>query len=386
MAFEFLEPVHPELQSKIKDYSNQTLSNCVSFFEGDEDVQFDKYQLAIVCVKESRNSVYPQKSDFFYDEIRANLYAMYVGNWKVNIIDLGDINMGEEVSDTAYVFKTILSKLYRASILPVILGGSQDLTFSQYRAYDGIKYMVNLAIADHKFDLGNSELPMNGQSYVGKMIIDEPYNLFNFANLGYQTYLSPQEEIDLMEKLFFDAERLGALKSDFTRSEPILRDTDLFSVDIYCIKSSDIADQNHENINGFSTFDLCKLSRYAGMSDKLSSYGVYELQAMQKSTGLIHLISQMLWYFIEGFSLRLNENVSEDNANFLKYSVPFEDEILVFFRSHISNRWWIKIPNNNNNNNVHKPSLLACNKQDYLDATESVIPDRWLKAKCKNTI
>jgi formiminoglutamase len=385
MAFEFLEPVHPELQTKIKNFSNQTLSNYVSFFDVDEDIQVNKFQLAIVCIKEERNSVYLKKSDFFYDEIRSSLYAMYVGNWQVNIIDLGDINRGDEVSDTAYVVKNILSSLYRKSILPIILGGSQDLTFSQYRAYDGIKYMINLATADHKFDIGNSELPMDGQSYVGKMIIDEPYNLFNFANLGYQTYLSPQEEIDLMEKLFFDALRLGTLKSDFTKAEPILRDTDLFSVDIHCVKSSEIADPNHKNINGFSTFDLCKLSRYAGMSDKLSSFGVYELQSMQKSEGLISLIAQILWYFVEGFSLRLNEYVTEKSPNFTKYSVPIEDEILVFFKSEISNRWWIKIQNENNNN-VYKPSLLACDKQDYIDATGSVIPDRWLKAKYKNTI
>jgi len=65
MAFEFLEPVHPELQNKIKNFSNQTLSNYVSFFEGDEDIQLNKFQLAIVCIKEERNSVYPRKSDFF---------------------------------------------------------------------------------------------------------------------------------------------------------------------------------------------------------------------------------------------------------------------------------------------------------------------------------
>jgi hypothetical protein len=383
MAFEFLDPVHPELQNKIKNFSRQTLSSSVSFFDGDEHIQLNAFQLAIVCIKEDRNGVYPKKSDFFYDEIRLSLYAMYVGNWQVNIIDLGDINRGDEVSDTAYALKNILSKLYGKSILPIILGGSQDLTFSQYRAYDGIKHMINLAIADHKFDIGNSELPMDSQSYVGKMIIDEPYNLFNFANLGYQTYLSPREEIDLMEKLFFDAVRLGTLKSDFTKAEPILRDTDLFSIDIHCIKSSEIADSNHKNTNGFSTFDLCKLSRYAGMSDKLSSFGIYELQSMQKSEGLISLISQMLWYFVEGFSLRLNEHISEKSPNFMKYSVPIEDEILVFLNSEISNRWWIKIQNENN---VYKPSLLACDKQDYIDATQSIIPNRWLKAKYKSTI
>lgn len=384
MAFEFLAPVKPELQDTIHSFSNQTLSNFVSFYDGEEEIDFENVELAIICVKDSRNSNYIDKSDFFYDEIRVELYNMYVGNWKLKILDLGDVVMGDEFSDTAYVFKNILSQLYRKSVIPLILGGSQDLTFYQYRAFDGIKYMVNLSTADHKFDLGNSDMPMDGQSYVGKMIIDEPYNLFNYCNLGYQTYLSPQEEIDLMDKLFFEAVRLGELKHDFTRAEPVLRDTDLFSIDIYCVKSSEIADASHKNINGFSTFDLCKLSRYAGMSDKLNSFGIYELQAMKASESLTQLVSQMLWYFMEGFSLRLNEKVSEQSSTFTKYSVPIEDEILIFFKSEISQRWWIKIPNENNN--AHKPSLLACDKQDYIDATSSIIPDRWFKAKYKNSL
>ncbi|NEV94828.1 formimidoylglutamase [Psychroflexus sp. YR1-1] len=384
MAFEFLEPVNAELQQVIHSFSDQSLSQYVRFYEGEDEIELDNIQLAFLCVKDSRQSVYEKKSDFYFDDIRTQLYSMYVGNWEVKILDLGDIAMGDEASDTAYVFKSILSALYKKSIVPIILGGSQDLTFYQYRAYDGIRYMVNLTSADHKFDLGNSEMPMHGQSYVGKMIIEEPYNLFNYSNLGYQSFLSPLEEIDLMDKLFFEALRLGELKQDFTKVEPVLRDTDVLSVDIYCVKSSEIADSNHKNINGFSTFDLCKLSRYAGMSDKLSSFGIYELQALAKSEGLVQLISQMLWYFMEGYSLRLNEEVSEDNSHFTKYSVPIQDEVLVFLKSEVSNRWWIKIPNENNN--AQKASLLACDKQDYLDATASILPERWLKAKYKNNI
>lgn len=381
MAFEFLEPISTDFRDKIKSFSDDTLSSFVHFYEDEEDIAFDSFQIAILGVKDARLSTYPQKADFFYESIRLNLYQLYTGNWKVRILDLGNINPGEDISDTGFVLKRILNDLYQKSIIPIILGGGQDFTFYQYRAYDGVKNMVNLSIADHKFDLGNSDFPMHGQSYVGKMIVDEPYNLFNYTNLGYQTYLSPQHEIDLMEKLFFDAERLGNLKTDITKSEPVLRDTDLFSVDIYCVKSGEIADKTHKNSNGFSTFDFCKLARYAGMSDKLSSFGVYELQAMEESETLIGLVSQMLWYFIEGFNLRLHEDVSENNPNFIKYSVPIEDEVLVFYKSEVSKKWWIKIPNTNNND--QRSSLLACNKQDYLDATSSLLPERWLKTKYK---
>jgi hypothetical protein len=384
MAFEYLEPVNSELQDKVSTYPAHTLSKFISFNDGEDNIDFEETQLAILCIKDSRNSKYEQKSDDYYDKIRAGLYNMYVGNWELTILDLGDIDKGDEVSDTAFVLKTILSQLYTKSVIPIVLGGSQDFTFYQYRAFDGIKYMVNLTTADHKFDLGNSDMPMHGQSYVGKMIIDEPYNLFNYCNLGYQTYLSPQDEIDLMDKLFFEALRLGELKQQFTKAEPLLRDTDIFSIDMFSVKSSEICDPNHININGFSTYDLCKLSRYAGMSDRLSSFGIYELQSLQASDSITHLISQMLWYFFEGFSLRLNENVSDHNPSYTKYNVPIQEEVLVFIKSEISNRWWIKIPNLNNNE--HKPSLLACDKQDYLEATASRLPDRWLKAKYKDSI
>ncbi len=384
MTFEFLEPVDVDLQETIQSFSNQSLASFVTFYNSEEEINYKDNNLAFICIKDARLSVYKEKSDFFYDDIRLELYQMYVGNWNLNILDLGNIQMGDEVSDTAYVLKSTLNYLYSKSVIPILLGGGQDFTYHQYRAYDGIKYMVNLAVADFKFDLGNSDLPLQSQSYVGKMITAEPYNLFNYCNLGYQTHYSSREEIDLMEKLFFESIRLGELKQDFKKVEPILRDSDLFSLDMYSVKSSEIADSGHKTVNGFDTLELCQLCRYAGMSDKLSSFGLYELQALSKSESLIQLVSQMIWYFIEGYSLRLNEKVTEESPYFIKYSVPIEDEVLVFLKSEVSQRWWIKIPNANNN--YSKPSLLPCDEQDYIEATAAQLPERWLKAKYKNNM
>ena len=49
----------------------------------------------------------------------------------------------------------------------------------------------------------------------------EPNNLFNYSNIGYQTYFNSQEELDLLNSLFFDAYRLGEVK-DLTKVEPII--------------------------------------------------------------------------------------------------------------------------------------------------------------------
>ncbi len=52
--------------------------------------------------------------------------------------------------------------------------------------------------------------------------MEEPNNLYNYSNIGYQTYFTSQEEIDLMEKMFFDAYRLGDVGADITIAEPVL--------------------------------------------------------------------------------------------------------------------------------------------------------------------
>jgi hypothetical protein len=42
------------------------------------------------------------------------------------------------------------------------------------------------------------------------------------CNIGYQTYYNSQEEIDLIEKLFFDAYRLGEISHNIALAEPVL--------------------------------------------------------------------------------------------------------------------------------------------------------------------
>ena len=62
---------------------------------------------------------------------------------------------------------------------------------------------------DNRFDFSQEEELISGRSYMSKIIMENPSYLYNFTNLGYQSYLIAQEELDLMEKLFFDSHSLG---------------------------------------------------------------------------------------------------------------------------------------------------------------------------------
>ena len=100
--------------------------------------------------------------------------------------------MGDSVDDTYFLLKQVTEDLLNRSIIPIILGGSR-LAYAQYRAYDDYGQMVNLVNVDAQFDLGDTEQDLCNKSYVGKMVVNEPYNLFNYANIGYQTYFNAQE-------------------------------------------------------------------------------------------------------------------------------------------------------------------------------------------------
>jgi hypothetical protein len=50
----------------------------------------------------------------------------------------------------------------------------------------------------------------------------------------------------------------------------------LVILDINAIKSADLSYKNSKSPNGFDGREICAIARYAGISNKVSSFGVYE--------------------------------------------------------------------------------------------------------------
>ena len=158
-------------------------------------------RIAIVGVQESRNSYYPVVP-YDMDAFRREFYQLYPGNWSVNIADLGDLPSGNTPEDTYHALLEICSYLRQINVVPVILGGSQDLTVALYRSFEESSQWVNIVSVDNRFDFSQEEELISGRSYMSKIIMESPSKLFNYTNIGYQSYLIAQEELDLMDKLF----------------------------------------------------------------------------------------------------------------------------------------------------------------------------------------
>ena len=384
MNTDFLSPVESVVLAHNELLPPQAIGNSIEIHsEKDGFPELEGVKLALIGVNEFRNAKVQRQDHLKIKEFRRQFYQLFLGNWGYKMVDLGDIHPGETVEDTYFALTEVTRSLLKMNILPVVIGGSQDLTYAMYRAYDSMEQMVNLVSVDSKFDFGEAEELISSESYLSKIIVNPPNNLFNFSNIGFQTYCNAQEEIDLMDRLFFDAYRLGEVIADITVVEPVFRDADLVSVDLTAVRAADLGSLPHCNPNGFDGREICAIARYAGISDKLSAFGLFESEASPQGA---QLAAQLIWYFVEGVNIRKNDYPFASVENFTKYIVPIDDMDIHFFKSNISGRWWIEVPKNDEaHNNISRQTLLPCTHEEYLRASEGIVPERWWKA-CKKML
>lgn len=383
MSFEYLTPVSAEIVEFTESLPNYALGKMVRLYADRSDFpDLQGVSMAIIVIDEYRNSKNTIVALPNGNDVRKEFYALYPGNWDVLIADLGTILSGETVKDTYFAIKEVVNELLGRKIIPIILGGSQDVTYAAYRGYDYSGTMVNMVGIDNKFDLSYFGDVLDSESYMNAIIQDEPANLVNFTNLGYQTYYNSQEASDLMDKLFFERYRLGEVIHDVTLVEPVLRNADLVSLDVTSVQGSDIGNVSGTYPNGFNSREICAITRYAGISEGVSCFGIYNMVCHEKC---YQLTAQLIWYFIEGYNYRYNEYVDETKEYLLKYIVPLEEQDLYFYKSTRSERWWMKAPVfYQKDNNSLKEALIPCTYKEYTDACNQIMPERWWRAYRKS--
>ena len=373
--------VHNELMSPL------ILGNRIKIHSEENGIpDLDSVKIALLGIPEERNSVDYLGDELNLNEIRKSFYNLYPGNWSSGISDLGNLILGDNSEETYGRLISLLTILFKKDIIPILIGGSQDLLYSVYRSYDSIQNTVNIVNVDSNFDLGDSSKPINNLSYLGKIILEEPHNLFNYSNIGYQTYHNSQEEIDLMDNLYFEAYRLGEVCSKIRLVEPVMRDADIVSIDMKSIRASELSSRQKFSPNGFDGKEICAISRYAGISNKVSSFGIYEYKSSKEDEVTEMLISQIIWYFIEGVNYRVVDAEFNNEDQYNKFNVIVDKYELIFYKSKTTSRWWIEIFGEGSNTKLKQTTLLPCTIEDYETAKKGNIPERWFKAIKKNIL
>lgn len=381
---EFLKPISNILEIQLEYLEPNSLGRQIMIHTAKSGIpDLKKVKIAILGVRESLVDE-TSSADLHFDDLRIALYSLFSGNWNLPIADLGDIAAGYSRVDTLFAVQKTVESLLRQDVIPILLGGGQDLVYGQYRGYTYLNKMLHYVNIDSRFDIGNMDASISSQNYVGKMVSTKPYRLFNYTILGYQSYYNSADEIALLDQLLFDAYRLGYVTSDVTKIEPYIRDADLVSLDAKSIRAADVGGL-HYHPNGLDSREVCALARYAGLSNTCRSFSITELYGLKSNPQTAMLFAQILWYFIEGVNFRVNDENFEDKNHYKNYLVPIDDLVLHFKKSLKSGRWWIKLPKSLDlNNKIKSAALLPCSYDDYVAACDQEIPERWYKAQKKN--
>ena len=381
----YFKPVQEILLPNVAAHAGKRLGEVFSKHDAENGFpDLADIEIAIIGVDDDRNAVDNHGCGMASLSVREYLYRLLPGNYKTKVADLGDIMRGDSVDDTYFAVTSVVEALLELNIIPLVIGGGQDLTYAIYRAYKNRKNIINIAAIDNMFDLGESEAKLNSRSYLSHIILHKPNYLFNYTNIGYQTYFVEQGAIDLMRNLFFDVYRLGVLHSDITQVEPLVRNADLLSFDMSAIRQSDAPGNANATPNGFYGEEACQIVRYAGMSDKITSAGFFEMNpALDRNGQTAHLLAQMIWYFIDGFYHRQDDHPSTGTDNYIRYTVQvtdFEDGI-VFYKSKATDRWWMELKCTDNiREKYRRHYIVPCSAADYQTALADEIPDRWWQA------
>lgn len=307
------------------------------------------------------------------DKIRLHLYNTSYNFPSLKITDLG--NLKSEESEFAI---PVIRELIRCNIFPIIIGGKIENIPSQFQAYFGDKTLLKTLFIQR--DLDDFYDPDSNNSFLN-ILSSNREKIFNAALVGYQAPYCNLETLSILSKNYFDLLRLGEIKGDLKKAEPILRDADMISFNINSIRQAEAPGQIDPVPSGLTLEESCQLGRYGGMNENLSSFGIYGYEADKDNNDLTaKLIAQITWYFIEGFYLRTFEKPDESEAA-TKFIIDAHlfDEQLTFLKSNSTGRWWIKIPKVNSKlEQRHK--LIPCSYEDYLAASKDQIPDRILNA------
>jgi len=351
------------------------------FTDIDNFPELEGKDIAIVGVCEDRNSENNTGSNMAPNDVRGFLYKLYGGSFRASVVDLGNINPGNTTQDTYFAVRSTVDFLVRKNIIPIIIGGSQDLSYAQFLGYKDLEQTINIVAIDSVFDLGNPDTEISNNSYLGKIILHQPNYLFNYSNIGFQTYLVDPNSLQMMNRLYFDSYRLGQVRDKIEESEPIIRQADMITFDITAIKHSDAPANPNASPNGFYAEEACQMMRYAGMNDKLSSLGIYEINPTFDVSGKTsHLAAQMIWCFMDGYYNRKNDFPSRTNPDYMRFHVVLQDEKyeINFYKSKKSERWWMEIPYPPHKDlKFERHTLIPCSYKDYELAINNEIPDRW---------
>lgn len=379
----FLEEVllyfDPIKSNEIEDENYD--SNCGSLIkknlEEDSLSPATKVEVALFCIDSPFTG--EKKSKYCSHQVRVELYRLKGLLPHLNIVDLGNLRTGANLTDALFALQEVCSILNKNNVLSVILGGNQLYTIGSFLGLKEFETDINLTLIDSKPDLSNLDDKPTEDNFLTYLLEKENGSLYNISLIGYQKYLSEKKQINQLNDKYFESYRLGTTRENLQDVEIILRDSDIVSFDLTAIRGSDAPAQKNIHPNGFYTEEACAIARYAGLSDRITNFGLYGyIQSLDNRNLTAKLAAEITWHFLDGYQNRKHDFPVKSITNYKKIVVPI-DEIdipVVFYVNELSDRWWLEVSNHSENKDRNS-IIISSSEADYKMVCNNELPERW---------
>lgn len=330
----------------------------------------DKASVALLFVSDYRGAGFSGES-LDFTPLRQELYKLSSGDFSISVCDFGDLISGKSQEDTHYVLQEFLSFCHYRKIIPVVIGGSSDLSFSLYSALDFQYKDLSYCQVSSSIALENHGEVLNERGFLSKIFSSKNFSVKNYHHIGYQRHLNEYKAVDLINEVNFDAIKLSKLMGDPGYIEPFVRHADLFTLDCNAVESTARAFSTAPQVNGLNRREILRVMKEVGMGTKLKSVGIFNPNIEQGGKLNNQLLAQMIWYLLEGIDIMHSHPKTRNYETFI---VMNGENSYTFKRDVFAGLWYF-------GENIDVNECLPCSEQDYIEAKAGSLNKRlarWL--------
>lgn len=374
MLSDFLHPVKEDILEEYY-YPNSFIHDYIHLYQ--KTGALENYNIALLGVEDYRGFFRNKGTELAADTVRRQLYECSAFTNGMQLLDLGNITAGETYIDTLVAIVEVLRELFKHNIIVVLIGGDAALASAQFKAYELFENDITVTQVASKVVWENSDVDLH-KTYLKDFFLSD--NLRKYNLVAYQSYFMQEKQLSFLSSRNHDVLRVGKIREHIFEAEPYLREAAMVMYNINAIRHSDAPGQIEPSPNGMFGDEACAVARYSGMSDQLMSIGFYDYNPQMDNNFITaKQLAQMVWYFIEGVSLRRSDYPIVDENDFNTYIVQIDDaeNDFIFLKSKKSDRWWMKIKYDKME--LQKHILIPCTYKDYLTALNNEIPERWMR-------
>ena len=304
-----------------------------------------------------------------FHQVRKYFYRLSGLDFDVPICDLGNLVSGKTVQDTHYALQEVISACLYKNAIPVIVGGSNDFSYSLFSALNFHQKNNNYVQINNVVHLANDGNDISERNFLHRIFSSKNFSLKNFHLLGYQKHLNELDSVKLIKEVEFDIIRLAEMMGSVEAMEPFFRKSDLVTVNCDSIESFSEPFSFHPQVNGLNRREICAYMKEIGLSEKLKSVGVFNFNAEAENPLNHQLLAQMLWYLVEGINIQKSH---PKERSYETFHVMVDNRDYTFQRDTFSGLWYY-----GNSDSIEE--CIPCSSLDYENAKRGHLNPRLLK-------